>query len=186
MASSASSSWLSQTERRLQDLRNKDIEGSGIARWKEASKILSKYDNMEPGPERSQLVLNEIRKDIASKKLQFDPHRFTFLVEGRPIQVHVSYRLLQGSGGTLVGSRSPSPALLGFLCRRSAISDLNTSIGHFFQTFGFSWTSFFPKTSDVQPRNCWTYCFAQPLEHFKNLSANASQYHALRTWASHT
>ena len=125
------------------------------------------------------------RLDSFSIVLFSDSHACFQTHRGQP-QIHVSYRLLPGTWGTLLGSRSPSPALLGFLCRRSAISDLNTSIGHFFQTFGFSWTSFFPKTSDVQPRNCWTYCFAQPLEHFKNLSANASQYHALRTWASHT
>ena len=129
MASAASSSWLSMTERRLQDLRHKDIEGSGLARWHEASKVISDFAGDGPSLERSQYVLNELRKDFGSKKLQFDPHRFTFVVEGRPVQVHVSYRLLQGSGGTLVGSRSPSSALLGSFSRRSAFLELKTDIG---------------------------------------------------------
>ena len=75
------------------------------------------------------MILNEVRKDFGSVKLQFDPHRFTFVVEGRPVQVHVAYRLLQGSGGTLVGSRSPSPALLGSLSRRSGLLELKGDIG---------------------------------------------------------
>ena len=129
MASAASSSWLSQTERRLQGWRKKDIEGSGFARWREASKIISDRADDGPSLERSQIVLNEVRKDLGSTKLQFDPHRCTFVVEGRPVQVHVSYRLLQGSGGTLLASRSPSPALLGSLSRRSPLLELKGDIG---------------------------------------------------------
>ena len=119
MASSASS-WVAETERRLQGWRNKDIDGSGMARWREAAKIIKDYTDLAPSLERSQMMLNEVRKDLGSKKLQFDPHRFTFVVEGRPVQVHIAYRLLQGSGETLVGSRSPSPALLGSFSRRGA------------------------------------------------------------------
>ena len=107
--SSSQPSWLSQTEQRLQAVRNKDIEGSGLYRWFQAAKILDHQHDLGSTLERSQVVINEIRKDLASKKLQFDPHRYTFMVEGRPVQVHVSYRLLQGSGKTLLGSRSLSP-----------------------------------------------------------------------------
>ena len=105
-----SSSWLGQTEQRLQAQRDKDVEGSGLHRWYQAAKILQDYhQDLGSSLERSQVVIDEIRKDLASKKLQFDPHRFTFVVEGRPVQVHVSYGLLQGSGKTLLGSRSLSP-----------------------------------------------------------------------------
>ena len=114
MAAASSSDWLSKTERRLQVLRDKDIEGTGLDRWHEASKIISDFPDVGPSLERSQIMLNKIRKDLGSKKLQFDPHRFTFVVEGRPVQVDVLYRLLQGSGGTIERSRSPSPALTGF------------------------------------------------------------------------
>ena len=71
MASAASSSWLSQTERRLHGGRKKDIEGSGFARWREASKIISDHADVGPSLERSQIVLNSVRKDLGSKKLQF-------------------------------------------------------------------------------------------------------------------
>ena len=116
MASSASS-WMAETERRLQDCRNPDIDVSGIGRWRQAAEAIRV---LPKGLTRSQVALTSIRKDLGSKKLQFDPQRWTFVVEGRPVQVHDAYRLLQGSGGTLVGSRSPSPALLGPFSRLSA------------------------------------------------------------------
>ena len=81
---------MAETERRIQDWRNEDIEGSGLARWREAEKILKDYTDLGPSRERSQMILNEIRKDLGTKKLFFDPHRFTFVVEGRPVQVHIA------------------------------------------------------------------------------------------------
>ena len=111
---SSSSDWRSETERRLQDVRDPDIDGNGLDRWRKAAEILKDFDDVPPSVERSQFILNKIRKDLGSKKLIFDPHRFTFVVEGRPVQVDVLYRLLQGSGGTIERSRSPSPALTGF------------------------------------------------------------------------
>ena len=98
----------------MQDVRDPDIDGNGLDRWRKAAEILKDFDDVPPSVERSQFILNKIRKDLGSKKLHFDPHRFTFVVEGRPVQVDVLYRLLQGSGGTIERSRSPSPALTGF------------------------------------------------------------------------
>ena len=74
MASSASS-WVAETERRLQGWRNKDIDDSGMARWREAAQIIEDYTDLAPSLKRSQIMLNEVRKDLGSKKLQFDPHR---------------------------------------------------------------------------------------------------------------
>ena len=105
---SGSDDWMAATERRINDWRNEDIEGSGLARWSEAEKILKDYVDLGPSRERSQMMLNEIRKDLGSKRLFFEPHRTTFVVEGRPVQVHIVYRLLQGSSETLVESGSPS------------------------------------------------------------------------------
>ena len=112
MASSASPSWMEATSRRFERRRNKDIEGVGLQRWRAAANMMKEYSDVTHDLERSQIMLNDLRKDFATKKLQFDPHRYTFMVEGRPVQVHVPYRLLQGSGGTLLGSRSLSPALV--------------------------------------------------------------------------
>ena len=66
---SAGSHWLSETERRLQDLRDSDICGNGLDRWRQASQILKDFDDVEPSVTRSQNILNKIRKDLGSKKL---------------------------------------------------------------------------------------------------------------------
>ena len=100
-----------------------------MARWREAANMIKDYKNLAPSLERSQIMLDNIREDFGSKKLQFGPRRFAFVVEGRPVQVHVAYRLLQGSGGTLLGSRSPSPALVRPFSRRSALLGLKGDIG---------------------------------------------------------
>ena len=71
MASPASSAWLSQTDRRLHGWGQNDIEGSGFARWREASKIISDHADVGPKLDRSQIVLNSVRKDFGSKKLHF-------------------------------------------------------------------------------------------------------------------
>ena len=95
---------MAETERRIQGERNPEIEVQGMERWREAAEAIKV---LPPGLTRSQVALTSIRKDLGSKKLQFDPHRRTFVVEGRPVQVHDAYRLLQGSGETLVGSQTP-------------------------------------------------------------------------------
>jgi hypothetical protein len=42
---------------------------------------------------------------MAMTKLQFDPQRFTLVVEGRPVQVLVAHRLLGGIWGTFPSDR---------------------------------------------------------------------------------
>jgi hypothetical protein len=99
-------SWMAGARRRLQEARE-DVAASGVPRWRELGDNIQEQVRGAPpsSVERSRLMLDVVRKDMAMTKLQFDPQRFTLVVEGRPVQVLVAHRLLGGIWGTFPSDR---------------------------------------------------------------------------------
>ena len=84
---------MAETATRLQRWRTNQFEGLGTQRWRDAAQFVKDKYIIPPGLKRSQMVLQRLRKDLGLKTLQFDPQRWTFVVEGRPVQVHLASRL---------------------------------------------------------------------------------------------
>ena len=95
MASSSSNHWLARAYERLarEPEEDEDEPAWGQKRWAVIAKKLRESDSHDPpSAERSQKALQEVRTDYSMRKLAFEPQRTTFIVEGRPVQVHVLFK----------------------------------------------------------------------------------------------